>query len=395
MTFNSSDKIVLKKGKEKPLYQRHHWIFSGAVAYFPKEKEKAGSLLPVYTASGILIGYAFFNPNVSILGRMASFGAAPPIEAIKNHLLKAIQFRKKIFNPSLTNAYRVVHAEGDHLPGLVVDKYADLLVVQILSLGMDRLRSEIFDLLIKELTPAAIYEKSISGSRVQEGLFPKEEWIYGTPLQEVEILENGLKFLVLPTTGQKTGFFLDHRESRKHIGELAKNKKVLNAFSYSGGFSIYALAGGALKVDSVDTSLPALQLAERQVILNQLEPGKHSIVQEDVFSFLNSHPLDYDLIILDPPAFAKKREHTQQAYKGYVELNRLALQKMKSGSFLYSCSCSASIDMPTFQKALFQATEGLQKEVQILDCRRMTADHPVNLYHPETEYLKSFLLYTP
>ena len=384
-------KIVLKEGREKPILQKHHWIFSGAVKSMPSKGK--GGILPVHNSSGELLGHAMYNPDVNIIGRMVSFGTVNALEEIKNSIRTACQTRLNSFNPNNTNAFRLINGEGDYLPGLVVDKYHDVLVIQILTLGMDNIREVILDELTEVCHPRAIYEKSTHGSRKEEGLQLVEGVVYGDNVGEVEIIENGLKFIVSPKKGQKTGFFLDQRRMRRRIGKISKGKRVLNCFSYTGGFSVYALDGGAVKVVSVESSLPAQTLEKRNVELNKLPEGRHEPNRSDVFDFLKKNPLDYDLVILDPPAYAKKRSDLKAACKGYRDLNRLALQKMPPGSLLLTCSCSGHITGDLFQKILFQASAASGRKVQIIGRHQLAIDHPINIYHPETEYLKSLLLH--
>jgi 23S rRNA (cytosine1962-C5)-methyltransferase len=379
-------KVILKPGKEKPILSRHHWIFSGALQY-PLTCE-VGELLPVYSASQHLLGWAYFNPKCSLAGRMVSFGEGDPLLSIEKHLKEALQLRHQLFNKSNTNGYRLVNGEGDLLPGLIVDRYNDSLVLQIGTYGMEKLISFIVDQL-NQLLPecTTIYEKSSLPSRKLEGLPDYEGHLKGNQKQTV-MLENGLRFLIDFEEGQKTGFFLDQREMRAFIAEYASNKRVLNCFAYSGGFSLYAARKGAI-VDSLDISGKALAWAKENFRLNGLEGN---FIEEDAFDFLKRSALEYDMIILDPPAFAKKKEDVKNAMSGYRELNRLVLSKMPPG-YLLTCSCSYHIDEELFQKLIFQAALMAKREVKILSRHRMAPDHPVNLYHPESDYLKSLFLY--
>lgn len=379
-------KVILKPGKDKPIRQRHPWIFSGAIASLPQGE---GSIWPVYSAEGKLLGSGYFNPKVNLTGRMLSFDETSPHEAIRHHLEQALHLRQTLFSAD-TNAYRLVNAEGDLLPGLIVDRYDQTLVIQISTLGMDQLRSLLLDELQRLLKPRSIYEKSHMSSRREEGLSDVQGLVAGEAINEVEIRENGLKFLVTILEGQKTGFFLDHREMRQQVREIAKGRRLLNCFGYTGGFSVYGGSGGAVKVDTVDLSAPAIALAKRNMALNQLE-GNFFVA--DVFDFLRTDPLDYDLVILDPPAFAKKQREVIAACRGYKEINRQAMQKMPRGSFLLTSSCSYHVDAALFQKVVFQAALEAKRQVKIIGRHRLAPDHPINLYHPEGDYLKSLLLY--
>ncbi len=383
--------VRLKPGKEKAIRHRHHWIFSGAIQELPPFFE--GDILPVATASGELLGNATLTRHGSILVRMVSFDTTPPLEAIRQNIVKAIKWRESLFDPAVTNAYRLIHGEGDGLPGLIVDRYHDVYVMQLSTAGMNKLRPWLVNLL-KELTnPRCIYEKSLLPSRKQEGLQEVEEILFGTLPSEVEIVENGLRFLISVEHGQKTGFFLDQREMRRLVREMSKGKRVLNCFAYSGGFSVFAYAGGAISVDTVEISQSALDLAKRNVELNGFPVQTASFHAADVFEFLRNHPWQADLVILDPPAFAKKQKDIVAACRGYKEINRLALQKLPPGSWLLSCSCSHFVDETLFQQVLFQAAYEAKRQVRIVSKHHLSADHPINIFHPEGQYLKSLLLY--
>lgn len=386
----SEKKVSLSEGKEKALLNRHHWIFSGAVKSAPSNLE--GDILPVYSYKDELLGHAYFNSKAKIFGRMLSFGKDKPLETIEHNLNAAFELRRQFFNESSTNAYRLVNAEGDFLPGLIVDRYGEGLVIQLSTLGMEKLRVFLIEYLKNKLRPAFIYEKSILPSRKEEGLEPFEKLLYGDLAEEILVRENGLKFLVSPKQGQKTGFFLDHRAMREQIRLLSRGKKVLNCFAYTGGFSIYAASGGATCVDSVDISASAMELARKNAGLNGFSLPMEFFAA-DVFQFLRSSPLDYDLVILDPPAFAKKRKDVIQACRGYKDINRLALQKMPDSSLLLTSSCSYFVDEQLFQKVVFQAAAEAKRNVRIIGRHHLAMDHPINIFHPEGDYLKSLLLY--
>ena len=387
----TNSKVVLKPGKEKALLNKHHWIFSGAVAELPAFSD--GDLLPVHSDSGDFLGTGYFNRQSGILGRMIAFDATNPLHAIEHALQAALTYRQGIFHPTTTNGYRLINGEGDFLPGLVVDRYADLLVLQVSTIGMEKLKPFIVDWLIKQLQPTAIYEKSNSPSRKEEGMEPFFRLLYGEKSPTVEIKENGLKFLVDILEGQKTGFFCDLRHMRQQVRTLANGKSVLNCFAYSGGFTVYALAGGAKKVDSVELSERALEFAKKNVALNGFDEAKAAYYQEDVFDFIRKNPLDYELIVLDPPAFAKKQRDVITACRGYKDINRIAMKKMPPKSWLLTCSCSFYVDEPLFQKVIFQAAVEAGRKVRIVSRHLMAQDHPINICHPESDYLKSLLLY--
>lgn len=360
---------------------RHPWLFSGAINEAPALME--GEIYPVFSSSGELLGSAYFNTRSQLTGRFVAFGEEEPRAAVRRHVEEAINRRH--FGAE-TTAFRLINGEGDFLPGLVVDRYGDLSVVQIGTLGMEKLKP-----LILELLPGRVYEKSNLSARKEEGLGPFEGWLRGEGSARVEVLEEGIRFLVDPREGQKTGFFLDQRENRKRIRDLAKDKRVLNLFSYTGGFTLAALAGGARVADSVDISEKACELVRQNTALNGFKEQK--VVAADVFEFLRGEPIDYDVVILDPPAFAKKERDKIQACRGYKDINRLAMAKMPKNSLLLTCSCSHHVDEALFQKVLFQASLEAGRVVQIVGKHLLAADHPVNICHPEGDYLKSFLLY--
>ena len=375
-------RVILKPGKEKSLIQRHPWVFSGAIASRPAHAP--GEMLPVYSFDGKLLGSGYFHPENSIAGRMVTFSGENPLDAIRSKLKAAIDLR------SISHeARRLVNAEGDGLPGLIIDQYGDVIVMQIHTAGMEKLKTFLVDELVSLLKPKAIYQKCTAAARRQEGLEDAKGLLYGVETPEVTITEHGISYIVSILEGQKTGFFLDQREMRKKILELSSNKKVLNCFAYTGGFSLAALKGGATLVHSVEISEEACKLAHR----NNFDPSRHTIFQADAFDFLRTKPLDYDIVILDPPAFAKKRADVIMASKGYREINRVAIQKMPPRSLLLTCSCSSYIDATLFQQLIFQASADAGRSVQIVGRHIQAADHPVSIYHPEGVYLKSFLLY--
>ncbi len=387
-------KVVLKKGKERSIQiNRHPWIFSGAVESSSKNI-LPGDLAYVYSFEGEFLAQAYFNLENSLSGRILSFDKRPAEETIQEKIQKAKKLRFSLLNRSQTNCFRLINAEEDGLPGLIVDCYDQVLVLQINTAGMDKLRPLIVEGLCKELQPVSIYEKSTSRARSQEGLIAQEGFLYGKEILEVKVQENGISFLVSIVEGQKTGFFLDQREMRKKVGELSKGRSLLNCFSYSGGFSLHALKGGASHVTSIDSCSKASALCQRNSDIGGFSKEKHAIIQEDVFDFLKRDSLkSYDFIILDPPAFAKKRQEVESATLGYRQINHVAIEKCPPGSLLLTCSCSYFIDMNLFQQVLFQAASQAKREVKILSKHIQSLDHPVSLYHPEGDYLKSLLLW--
>jgi len=372
-------RVVLKPGKEKSLLNRHPWIFSGAIAQRPSHLP--GEIFPVFSSQNHLLGHAYFHPENSIAGRMLNFNSDKPHDSIRSHIDAAIALR------SPSSGRRLINAEGDALPGLIVDQYQDVLVIQIHTAGMELLKPIIVEHLIQRLQPKTIYEKSVSPARHLEGLPDIRKLLYGPETPEVTIEENGITYIVQPLDGQKTGFFLDQRAMRQTVHDLAQGRTVLNCFAYTGGFSLAALKGGAKHTTSVEISPDACALATRHNAPN------HTIIQADVFDFLRTKPLNYDLIILDPPAFAKKRADIEMASKGYREINRLAFQKMPPNSLLITSSCSSYIDATLFQQLVFQAAAESGRFVRILGRHSQAPDHPVSIYHPEGDYLKSLILH--
>ncbi len=384
-------RITLKKGKEKPLLQKHHWIYSGAIQNLPKER--SSKILPVYSLDGKKLGLAATNPGRSIAAHMLAFGEESIETALKKRIAQAVLMRKRLYDTSRTNAFRLIHAEGDGIPGLIVDSYNGMLVLQISHAALEPLKEEILSFLIEAANPRGIYEKSTSFLRKKEGMEEKRGHLYGEVDPRPLILENGLSFRVDLETGQKTGWFLDQREMRSLVRQISANRRVLNVFSYSGGFSVAALKGGALSATSVEISSRCAPLIEENLALNGIDPTSHSFKNQDAFEFLAKEDLQEDLVILDPPAFVKKREDISQAFRAYKEINRLAMAKMPPGSLLLTCSCSYHVDEALFQNIVFRAALEAGRSVRILSRHIQAADHPISLFHPESAYLKSFLLY--
>lgn len=385
-------KVVLKKGKEVIFQNRHLWIFSGAIDSF-SDGFKDGGLASIYSHSNELLGHGYFKQNNNLSGRIISFGEANPLDTLLSHIDQAIALRESLIDTKATNAYRIIHGEGDNIPGLVIDQYADYLVLQSSTLGIDNLKEKIVDHLVKKGRWKGIFEKSTSTSRKQDGLKTEVNVLFGEDVKEIEILENNHRFLVNWKEGQKTGFFLDQRFARNLIGSISKGRSVLNCFSYTGGFSVYAAANGAKSVDSLDSSVQALEIAEKNFTLNDLSLENANFIEGDAFEFLRNEPLNYDLIILDPPAFVKKKGDISRGIKGYREINAQVIEKAPKNTFLLTCSCSQYIDESLFRTMLFQAGQGAKRNIQIIQEISNPIDHPISLFHPEGRYLKSFLLY--
>jgi 23S rRNA (cytosine1962-C5)-methyltransferase len=323
---------------------------------------------------------------------MLSFDRTPPLDAIRSNLAAAAGIRMRLLSDR-TNAYRICNAEGDGIPGLIVDRYDDVLVIQIGTLGIERLRTDITAILLEALSPSAVYERSDSASRSAEGLQPRVGWCAGAEQPtSVAIREDGLAYVVPLVGAQKTGFYLDQREMRLLIRSLAAGRRVLDCFCYTGAFSVAALAGGAERSTLVDSSAAALELAAANLSRNGIAEGRATAHRGDVFRYLHDATIEEDLVILDPPAFAKSRTDVEGALRGYREINRLAFEKLRPGALLLSCSCSYHVDPALFQTTVFRAAREVGRPVRILARHRMAADHPVSLFHPETEYLKSLLM---
>lgn len=382
--------VVLQPGKDKAVRNRHHWIFSGAVRRFPEFED--GSLLPVEDAKGGFLGYGYFNRRSSIVGRMISFDETPPEDALKNNIRRAIALRSMMLGGT-TDACRLINGEGDGIPGLIVDRYGEVLVLQVSTLGMERLKSLILDMLDGLVSPETILEKSNLPSRKEEGLPPFEGLLRGRPVEAVEIRENGLRFRVQLSNSQKTGFYLDQRENRELVRSLARGRRLMNAFCYTGGFTVAALAGGAVSTVSCDASAPAVEIARINVALNGFEEARNDFLIGDVFEVFRLRDLDFDLIILDPPAFAKRKSEVVSACRGYKDIHRIVFQKCPAGTLVLTFSCSYFVDEKLFRQVVFQAAGEAGRRVRILGRHRQAADHPVNIFHPEGDYLKGLLLH--
>lgn len=383
--------ISLKKGREKAVLQKHHWIYSGAVSKITSHQ--VGEIAEVYSAESAKLGLALLNiPGESIVAHMIAFGEESLQEALQERLHTAYQFRKKWFDPQVTNSYRLINAEGDGIPGLIIDSYNNVLVLQISHPGIEKIKDILVSFLIEICKPRSIIEKSTSKLRKKEGLQEARAHLYGEHLSEVEILENGIKYAVDLFEGQKTGFFLDQRDSRAFVAKLSHNRKVLNCFAYTGGFSISALFGGAKHVDSVEISKKCEARIDKNIALNNLPQERHCFFGSDVFDHFKNCNWDYDLVILDPPAFTKKRTDIPAAFRAYKDLNLQAMKKMAPNSLLLTCSCSYHIDAEVFQNILFRASLEANRSIRIIGTHRMAIDHPISIFHPESAYLKSFLL---
>ena len=393
-------KIILKKGREESLRRFHPWVFSGAIAQVQGNPAE-GDIVAVHACDGSFLAYGHYQVG-SIAVRVLSFDAdvlAPDFWEVM--LSRALQVRVAcgLHGSENTTCYRLVHGEGDNLPGLIIDYYDGVCVMQAHSAGMFRAKHHIADALQKVYgdTLKAVYDKSSGTAPFKAGLDLVDGYLYKREdftADELVVLENGQKFIVNWTEGQKTGFFLDQRDNRALVGSLAKGRNVLNLFCYTGGFSIYALANGAEHVDSVDSSKKAMMMVDRNVAENGFESSRHTSLCCDAIEYLRDVPEGkYDLMIVDPPAFAKHRGALKNALRAYQRLNAAAISKVAPGGFVFTYSCSQVVDKEAFALAVFSAAAQCGRSVRILDRLNQPCDHSVNIYHPEGEYLKGLLLY--
>ena len=443
-------KIILKKGREDSLLRYHPWVFSGAIAQIVGEPAE-GDIVGVFSQSGEFLAYGHYQVG-SIAVRVLSFAGEDVLspDFWRNMIARALRVRvaaglaTSVPNPTLptaehaqaalehiesipepvevpantdlslrqvqrpeeksqrsalTNCYRLIHGEGDGLPGLIIDYYDGVCVMQAHSVGMFRAKGAICEALKSVFGPSlkAVYDKSSGTAPFKAGLDLVDGYLYRSESfsdDEQVVLENGHRFFVNWTEGQKTGFFLDQRENRSLVGKYSRGRNVLNLFCYTGGFSIYALGAGAVHVDSVDSSRKAVDMVERNMSLNGFEPSRHTGYCADAIEFLRNVPEDkYDLMIVDPPAFAKHRGALNNALRAYQRLNAAAISKVASGGLVFTFSCSQVVDKEAFALAVFSAAAQTGRSVRILDRLNQPADHAVNIYHPEGEYLKGLLLY--
>ena len=404
-------KVILRKGREESVRRFHPWVFSGAVAEIQGSPAE-GDIVGVYSSDGTFLASGHYQIG-SIAVRILSFDEninSPDFWKIMISKALKVRIAAGLAEGSgrcadghtaagETDCYRLVHGEGDNLPGLVIDYYAGVCVVQAHSVGMFRSRKQICEALqyIYGDSLKAVYDKSSGTVPFKAGLDPVDGYLYrrdGFDDSEFSVYENGHRFIVDWTEGQKTGFFLDQRENRALVEKYAAGRNVLNLFCYTGGFSIYALAGGALSVDSVDSSRKAVALVDRNVSLNGFGEERHSSLCCDAIDYLKSVPEGkYDLMVVDPPAFAKHRGALKNALRAYQRLNAAAISKVAPGGLVFTFSCSQVVDKEAFALAVFSAAAQTRRSVRILDRLNQPADHAVNIYHPEGEYLKGLLLY--
>lgn len=387
-------KIALKPGKERSVRRYHPWIFSGAIKKIygtPAE----GDLVDVYDNEDEFLAIGHYQPG-SIAVRIVSFlNIETDIDFFRDRIKAAFSYRERlglIDNPDI-NVFRLVHAEGDDLPGLIIDWYNGVAVMQMHSVGMYRYRKE-FANILKELAGnklTAVYDKSEGTIPYMAGINARNEFLFGKS-DQVIVTENGFRFMVDFVTGQKTGFYIDQRENRKLLSKYSGGRNVLNMFGYTGGFSVYAMKDAAL-VHTVDSSASASDLADANVRLNFGNDKRHRSFRVDAFEYLNDIRDKYDLIILDPPAFAKHQNVLANALQGYKRLNIKAIEQIKPGGIIFTFSCSQVVTKENFRKSIFAAAANTGRKVRILHQPGQPPDHPINIYHPEGEYLKGLVIY--
>jgi 23S rRNA (cytosine1962-C5)-methyltransferase len=392
MTVLALPVLRLKKERAEPARAGHPWLFSGAFEAIPALDP--GSLCRIEDAAGGFVAVGYVNPARSLAVRLLAWREIESIDALLDARLDAALALRAPIAAGGTDAYRLIASEGDFLPGLIVDRYGDVLVMQVQTAGMERLRDRVIALLATRLQPRTIYERSDIPVRREEDLPMRKGVVHGAELpEEITIHEHGRTYLVQPQAGQKTGFFLDQREHRNRVERRAAGRRVLNCFAYTGGFSVAAWKGGAATVTSVESSEPAVALLRRNLELGGCEPER--IVHGDAFQFLREARRGqerYDLVILDPPAFAKKKHQVEAAARGYKEINLQALEILAPGGELFTFSCSQYVDAVLFKKVVFGAGADARASVQLLERLGHPLDHPVSMAHPEGEYLKGLHL---
>jgi 23S rRNA (cytosine1962-C5)-methyltransferase len=390
-------RLILKKDREKALLRRHPWVYSGAIQAV-EGSPAHGETVAIHDAYGQFLAWGAYSPDSQIRARVWSWEQNEGIDAnfFRRRIQAALHLRQTWINPAQNSAYRLVHAESDGLPGLVVDRYNDSLVLQILSAGAEVWREALVDVLVDLVNPDAIYERSDVTVRALEGLPTRTGLVYGDlPQQPLVIHENGLRFKVDLVGGQKTGFYLDQRDNRRICRDLAHGKSVLNGFAFTGGFSANALAGGAASVLSIDSSEEALQFARENIELNGLPAERCKWIVGDMFEELRTlrdRGQQFDLVILDPPKFAPTAAQAMQAARGYKDINLFGLKLLKPGGLLMTFSCSGGVDMAFFQKIVADAALDAGVSAQLLYRLGQAPDHPTHLAFPEGTYLKGLVV---
>jgi 23S rRNA (cytosine1962-C5)-methyltransferase len=389
----SLPRIILKPGRDRSIRHGNPWIFSGAVASVTGSPGP-GDIVVAVSHDGEALALGFFNDRSDIRFRMLSKRVDAPVDvSFWAHRIRSAADQRRRTVPPGTNAWRLINAEGDGLPGLIVDRYGEDLVIAIATAGIEKHRGAILDQLQRICNPKRIYERSDGSARQREGLEDRVGPVVGgLPAAPLMITENHLRFEVDIIAGQKTGFFLDQRDNRQLMGELSRDASVLNCFSYTGGFSVYCVRGGAQKVLSVETSVSANDMARRNLTLNGFSPDAHPVIQADVFQYLRKTDDSFDLVILDPPSFAKTGKDVVRASRGYKDINLQAMRRLREGGLLATFSCSNYIDGELFEKIVLGAARDAVRTAQLLARLGAGADHPVLLAHREGLYLKGLLL---
>lgn len=389
--------VILKKGKEKAAYQRHPWIFSGALDRI-KGSPANGEIVAVRAADKEFLAYGYYNAQSRVAIRLIEWNEEAVVDKAwyQQKLKAAIASRKHLLADGETNTCRLVFSEADFLPGLIVDQYANFLSLQILSAGIENVKEDIIAILREELQPAGIFDKSDATARKHEQLDESQGLLWGDmPPEFIEVKENGVLYHINIAEGQKSGFYCDQRDNRRILADYAAGKSVLDCFSYSGGFSLNALKQGAAEVISVDSSALALETLRNNVALNGLDTARHTAIQSDVNKQLRIYKEEgrkFDIIVLDPPKYAPSRSALDRAARAYKDLNRLGMLLLESGGLLATFSCSGAVDIETFKQIIAWAALDAGKEVQIVKQFSQPEDHPVRISFSEGEYLKGLLL---
>lgn len=384
--------VYLKKQRERSVVQGNPWIFSGSIASVRDQQDAPGGPCAVHAASGELLGFGYYNPHSSITVRLLSRGSHPYTDAmLRAAIHQAIAQRQPLLDDR-TDSCRLINAEGDFLPGLIVDKYGDGCVLQIGTAGMERMREVIIATLQEACSPLFIYERSDTESRNREGIDLSEGCRHGEIPETLSIRENGLRYRVDIAGGQKTGFFFDQRDNRQLFGRYAANRHVCDCFSYNGPFTVNALAGGATSVTAIDQSEQALGLLGMNLEINDLPVDRVTTRCADAFRFLREVTNPFDCLVLDPPKFAKHPGEVERASRGYKDINLLACRNIAPGGIIFTFSCSQAVDVKLFRQIVFAAAADSGRRFQLLHQLTAGTDHPVNLAHREGEYLKGLVL---
>ncbi len=388
--------VTIKPKRQESILRRHPWVFSGAIKSIDG-KPSAGDWVCVRANKGALLGWGHYSPGTSIAIRMLTFAEdIPNDEWWKSKVIEAVNVRRQLglIENNENNTCRLIHAEGDGLPGLIADFYSGVLVIQCHTPGMHKEMKLLCAAFAAALGDAlfAVYDKSSKSLAKHGGIISEDGLVWGKLPENHHAIEHGHKFKIDWEKGQKTGFFIDQRENRNLLAHYSKGKKVLNVFSYTGGFSIYAMKAGATDVHSLDSSARALEICDENVLLNDLPTEGHKSLQEDAIAYLKEDLSEYDIIVLDPPAFAKRATARHAAVQGYKRINLRAIESMKPGSLLFTFSCSQAVDEKLFTNTIIAAAIQSNRTVRILHRLHQPADHPVSAFHPEGSYLKGLVL---